>query len=644
GSENGSLTVTGTTLNATTGNVSLSANVATGNALMVSGGNITAKNDITLNGTAASGSGYGLSLNNVNMTATGNITGQGTGFDAGGGALQLNGGTFSAQNTVLSGTAGRNNKGAVLSGNINVTTGNLSLTGTTVQKGNGGFAGLTVKDKSSLNINVSSGNLSLTGQAVKAEDAADDLVLTGNTVGLNLVNTTLSANNLTLKGSSAYTGSGFILNNLNLSGNIAQGNNATFSSAGSAADVTNTLNINGGLGLGVFEALKKTGIENNTSVGGITAGMEDMKQYMNFTDGKDWTFDGAQLTNAAPVDGKAGAWSVGSLTNITACTTGNISLTGLNLNNSNLTGANINLTGAENASLTVTGTTLNATTGNVSLSTTNGTLTVGNVNIASTGGNTLLCGTSLADNSTGVKLNGKVNITSGNLTVTGTGNRKGIDAVNTNLSVSGGSLTLNGTVSNVNSSVSSVGIDLSGNQTVINASTANLTGVNTGEGYGFLLNASLQGGLTTNGNLNLSSKGSGANVSNQIGSRVNASVVRHMVENNQSIGSRTDVAERNIYNQQNFTQWMSNGNLTKSFGDFVLGFDNINISTGSINLTGASFSNSNLTATSGDLTINNGPGSLGLSNTTLNASAGNITLTGGKTSLTNGTNLTAKND
>ncbi|EIO3283123.1 hypothetical protein LQI46_005055 [Salmonella enterica] len=645
GSENGSLTVTGTTLNATTGNVSLSANVATGNALMVSGGNITAKNDITLNGTAASGSGYGLSLNNVNMTATGNITGQGTGFDASGGALQLNGGTFSAQNTVLSGTAGRNNKGAVLSGNINVTAGNLSLTGTTVHQNNGGYAGLTVKDKSSLNINVSSGNLSLTGQAVKAEGAADDLVLTGNTVGLNLVNTTLSANNLTLKGSSAYTGSGFILNNLSLSGNIAQGNNTTFSSAGSAADATNTLNINGGLRLGVFEALKKTGIENNTSVGCITAGMEDMKQYMNFTgESADWTFDGAQLTNATPVEGKAGAWSVGALTNITACTTGNISLTGVSLTHSNLTGADISLKGSENGSLTVTGTTLNATTGNVNLSTTNGTLTVGNVNITSKGGNTLLCGTSLADNSTGVKLNGKVNITSGNLTVTGTGNQKGIDAVNTNLSVSGGNLTLNGTVSNVNSSVSSVGIDLSGNQTVINASTANLTGVNTGEGYGFLLNASLQGGLTSNGNLTLSSKGSGANVSNQIGSRVNSTVVKHMVENNQSIGSRTDVAERNIYNQQNFTSWMSNGNLTKSFGDFVLGFDNINISAGSINLTGASFSNSNLTATSGDLTINNGPGSLGLSNTTLNASAGNITLTGGKTSLTNGANVTAKND
>ncbi|ECF2367768.1 hypothetical protein E1890_24685, partial [Salmonella enterica subsp. enterica serovar Mountpleasant] len=113
-----------------------------------------------------------------------------------------------------------------------------------------------------------------------------------------LSNATLNASALTLKGSSAYAGSGFVLNNTNLTGGIAQGNNTTFSSAGSAADVTNTLNINGGLGLGVFEALKKTGIENNTSVGVITAGMEDMKQYMNFTsDSADWTFDGAQLTN-----------------------------------------------------------------------------------------------------------------------------------------------------------------------------------------------------------------------------------------------------------------------------------------------------------------------------------------------------------
>ncbi|ECE0742280.1 hypothetical protein ADU00_24605, partial [Salmonella enterica subsp. enterica] len=242
--EDGALTLTGSDLNATSGNVSLSTNVAAGNGLTVTGGNITAAQNITLSGKTDSGNGYGLSLNNVNMTATsGDITASGEGFDASNGALQVSGGNFSAQNTVLNGTADRNNKGAVLSGNINVKAGNLSLTGITVQQNGGSFTGLTVKDKSTLNINVSNGNLSLTGQAVKAEDADESLVLSGNTVGLNLVNTTLSANHLTLKGSSAYTGSGFILNNLSLSGNIAQGNNTIFSSAGSAANVTNTLNI-----------------------------------------------------------------------------------------------------------------------------------------------------------------------------------------------------------------------------------------------------------------------------------------------------------------------------------------------------------------------------------------------------------------
>ncbi|HGB5310833.1 TPA: hypothetical protein ACIVON_005382, partial [Salmonella enterica subsp. enterica serovar Poona] len=165
-----------------------------------------------------------------------------------------------------------------------------------------------------------------------------------------------------------------------------------------------------------------------------------------------------------------------------------------------------------------------------------------------------------------------------------------------------------------------------------------------GNGYGFLLNADLQGGLTTKGNLTLSSNGSGGNATNQIGNRVNREVVKYMVDSNANIGSMTEVGINNLYNEDDLKGWINNGSLTKNFGDFALQFSGIDISTGSINLTGASFTDSTLTATSGNLTIDNGLVSLNLTGSTLNASGGAVSLTGGKgVNLTNG-NISAQND
>ncbi|HAC6544637.1 TPA_asm: hypothetical protein G0B47_26335, partial [Salmonella enterica subsp. salamae serovar 48:d:z6] len=120
-------------------------------------------------------------------------------------ALYVNGGNFSAQNTVLEGTAGRNNVGAKLSGNINVTQGNLAVTGTIYYRNGDKFTGLLAG--SGLNVNVSHGSLNLTGQALAHPDVAGGCVSTpsgNNVVGLNLTNATLSAGNASLKGSSVY--------------------------------------------------------------------------------------------------------------------------------------------------------------------------------------------------------------------------------------------------------------------------------------------------------------------------------------------------------------------------------------------------------------------------------------------------------
>ncbi|HCL5272396.1 TPA: hypothetical protein N2G33_004711, partial [Salmonella enterica] len=361
-------------LNAT--DVSLSGELAggtdgTGSSLTNTTINATTGN-VTLNGTAQAGNGTGVSLSGTNMTATsGNISVTGTGMDSANGALYVNGGNFSAQNTVLEGTAGRNNVGAKLAGNINVTQGNLSVTGSISHLSNGTFTGLLAS--SGLDVNVSHGNLSLTGQALKE----DGNVVSGNTVGLNLTNATLSAQHATLKGSSANSGSGFILNNVTLQGGIAQASNMTFSSAGSAANVSNFLNVSGGIGFSTLESLESAGIDNNTTVGAITASESELKKYMNFSATSDWIFDVSSL-NFASVN-KPGVWTVGGLTGINATTTGNITLTGVNVTNSNLTGSSVSLAGAENAVLTVTDSTLNATMGNISLT--------GNAGISLSGSN-----------------------------------------------------------------------------------------------------------------------------------------------------------------------------------------------------------------------------------------------------------------
>ncbi|HIB1684258.1 TPA: beta strand repeat-containing protein, partial [Salmonella enterica subsp. enterica serovar Muenchen] len=684
GANNASLTLQNTNLNATSGNVSLSANVATGNALVLSGGNITAGENINLNGTATGGTGTGVSLTDVNMTASsGNISVNGTGFDANNGALYVSGGNFAAKNTVMEGTANRNNVGAKLAGNINVTQGNLSVTGNMYHRNNGAFTGLLAQ--SGLNIDVSDGDLALTGQALQHPDVTDGCVSvpSGNVVGLNLSGATLSANHADLKGVSALSGSGFILNNVTLNGNIARGNNMTFSSEGSAANLTNTLNVNGGLGYGAFQKIQQAGIDNNTSVL-VTADTDDLKLMGLKDNNSDWTFNASEAGGVA--GGKNGVWGI-SLTNITADTKGNITLTGVNLTNSNLTGGNLTLQGLGDSPLTVQNTDLNASSGNASLSANgsislsggnvqasqgsvnvqaggvNGTaggnaLTVSNVSFTSQNGTTL-SGLS-AQNGAGVKLNGAINVTAGNLTVNGTTTRvnnatevRGIDARNTNISVSGTDavLSMTGTVNgdtDATQARSVVGLDLSGTSTALNASSANLKGVSTAKGMGFILNASLSDSLksTSENNLNLSSAGSDEAVHNYIGNRVDDGFVHHLIEAGTTIGSKTEVQKVDIYKQEltDLINASTGNDLTKDFGEWILSFSNITINKGgNISFIGASFSNSTLSA-GGNLTLDNGPGNLSLSGSKLTATNGYVNLTGGSgINLTNG-NISAQND
>ncbi|EIP4525580.1 filamentous hemagglutinin N-terminal domain-containing protein, partial [Salmonella enterica] len=666
----GNVTVTGTSGKNSGKGLEVAGNIS----LTATAGNLNLTG--RMNG---SGGGFGAHIHGNNtFTATENITVNGSAVDGSNGGLNLNRGTFSAENTVLNGQSDQNYIGVKAGSCITVTKGNLSITGT-ANRINSTSSVTGLMSDGTLVINVSSGHLNITG---KVNDTGHNAASAGTSTGLNLSKTTLNALTANLTGVSMDAGQGFTLNNVTLNGNIAQGNNMSFSSQGSGANVTNTLNVNGGLEYDVFKKMQQGGIDNNTSVL-VTTTTEDLKNMGLSSTG--WTYDASQAGIAA--NGKAGTWEL-SFLNIAACVSGNISLTGMSLVNSNLTGSGVTLQGANNASLTLQNITLNATSGNVSLSA-NGSinLSVGNIGASqgsvnvqaggvngTEGGDALTVssvgfssknGTTLngqsAQNGAGVKMNGTINVTQGNLTVNGTTTRvnnatdvRGIDARNTNINVSQTNAVLNmtGTVKgdiDAAQTQSVVGLDLSGNSTVLNSSSANLTGVSTAKGMGFILNASLSDSLksTSTNNLTLHSTGSDDAVHNYIGTRVDDDFIGHLIDTNTSIDNKTEVQKVDVYKtqlQKYIDENKNSADLTKNFGDWILSFTGINVSkTGNISFTGAEFSNSNLTA-GGNLTLDNGPGNLSLNGSILNSTNGYVNLTGGSgINLKNG-NISAKDD
>ncbi|EMW0227428.1 filamentous hemagglutinin N-terminal domain-containing protein [Salmonella enterica] len=701
-----------------TGNISVSntgsqilfngSNLASACVSLVAGGDITIKGErqsaddainitnTVLNSTGSNvnvsgyvnvtnGGGTGVLLNNVNVSAaSGCITMDGKGFDSSQGALRLQGNNnFSAQNTVLSGEAGRNNTGAWLGGNLNVTQGNLSVTGTSHHFNTGDtYRGLKA-DK--LNLTVSSGSLNLTGKSVAYDGRGAQQ---GAVAGLELINSCLSASSAALTGSSVDSGSGFILNNVTLSGGIEHGANLTLSSAGSAAGVSNTLDTK--LTYGNFQKLVASGIENNTTISLVTSDNELLKalNYDESNQPTDWTADFGSLTEKfkSSVEGKTGLWNVQGLDGVCASVTGNISLTGVvTLINGNLTAGNsLNLSGATGTSLVLTNTNLTATSGNVSLSgdavklsgTKNGATNLqtinasqGSVIITANGnvsGNALdvsnlsfnskdgvtLNGTSTRNgqNVNGVKLDGLINVTGGGgLDVTGTstrvnnaGNVRGIAAGSATITVAG-TLNMTGTVNgdaNATANNQVVGLDLG--QANLNATSANLSGVSTAKGFGFWMNSTLSGKLAEADNVNLSAEGSSNGVMNYIGSNVSSAVVKGVFDaHSGGIGGITEVQNATIFSNELSSS--TGDDLDKDYGNWQLEFSGITLSkTGNISIKGASFTNSNLTAGK-NLNLETGVGSLLLNGTNLTASSGGITLNSSGAGLLdlNNTNLTA---
>ncbi|EBP1503825.1 filamentous hemagglutinin N-terminal domain-containing protein, partial [Salmonella enterica] len=193
------------------GPVNLSGMVQDGtDALNLTNVSISSKGQTTLNGTTYYGKA--MTLSGLNITA--------------GGDVNLNG----IAKELSSNTPGRASAlGVNLSGSsITSTTGNITVTGfAATDKSHPGISTLTVSN-SNLTANGTTGKIVLNGT-------------TETTTGVKVTSSNLSSASLDVKGVATIQGTGFTLTNSHLLGSLADLSNVTFSSAGSAAGVTNQL-------------------------------------------------------------------------------------------------------------------------------------------------------------------------------------------------------------------------------------------------------------------------------------------------------------------------------------------------------------------------------------------------------------------
>lgn len=215
------------------GNIGLNATVANGNALVVSGGNITAGKDISLTGTAKAGTSTGLNLVNATLNATtanlsGISTNAGTGFTLNN--VTLAGGIEKGKNVSFSSAgSGKAVTNVIGSGVLNATTtealmkvgieNNTQISASGITLGGSGddwtqnytstkgggwiFDGATVSK---------TGNISLQGVGFvnSSVTAGQDLTINNGDTSLTVQNTTLNATagNISLTGNAGITLSG----------------------------------------------------------------------------------------------------------------------------------------------------------------------------------------------------------------------------------------------------------------------------------------------------------------------------------------------------------------------------------------------------------------------------------------------------
>lgn len=387
------------------GPVSLSGMVQDGtDALTLTNVSISSKGQTTLNGTTFYGKA--MTLSGLNITA--------------GGDVNLNG----IAKKLSSNTPGRASAlGVNLSGSsITSTTGNITVTGfAATDKSHPGISTLTVSN-SNLTANGTTGKIVLNGT-------------TETTTGVKVTSSNLSSASLDIKGVATIQGTGFTLTNSHLLGSLADLSNVTFSSAGSAAGVTNQLDSS------IVTASNRATLlkwhpENMTQIDmGGGAIFDDSSK----TD-KGWVADFTGDTTPN------GGWI---FNNTTVTAAGTVDLKGAGFTNATVTVSDGDLNINNGGPAILQGVTLSVANGGVDVHSKAGNVNLTNGNISAKNDISLT-----ADNGsviiTGVNATAKTNITSseGNISAVGynpsTGAVTAVNVMNALLNAQQGSITING--------------------------------------------------------------------------------------------------------------------------------------------------------------------------------------------------------
>ncbi|ECP9827457.1 filamentous hemagglutinin N-terminal domain-containing protein [Salmonella enterica] len=397
------------TLNAYNPNVNLSApayNTTVRNAgsmLELSGNSTLTGRDLIMRTTLEGGNATGLPvfLNNATLNASHDITLSGV-------AHPVTTNTTADDGTVTTNTTTPALAAIELRGAGNVLTagGNITIENPASGNSNGVYLNGNASGKAQL---TAGGTITLNGSSA------------GNGAGVLVNNSILNASQAVITGSSS-TGKGFSLTNTTLEGSLTDLANATFSSAGAGAGVTNLLD-----GSVVTSSNRDTmlgkSIENMTSIDmGGTAIFDDSAK-----DNKGWTH------NYTHADNPNGGWI---FNNTTVTAGGDVMLGGVGFTNSTVNVSSGNLSIDNNSAALLTGTTITVGDGAVNVHAGAGNIDLSKGNISAKGDITLqtdngsisILGTSATAIASITSDSGNISITSN----TATGNALTFDYVDLN--------------------------------------------------------------------------------------------------------------------------------------------------------------------------------------------------------------------
>ncbi|WP_123009948.1 ESPR-type extended signal peptide-containing protein [Escherichia coli] len=385
GSDKGNITIKAYNPNINLSQSAFNNTVRNSGALLEISGNSTLNgNNILLesNQTGANSRNLPIYLNGTNITAEGNIT--------------LNAMSSGSSQAAQVEIRGANN---ILSSN----NGNITISHNMSGSNSGSNAiFLNGTTASNVMLNATNGSITIEGKAHN-----------GN--GTVITNTNLRANSAVINGSTNASMYALNLTNLNLSGNLASWSNITLSSAGSAGGASNAINAGVIKTEEELKKLLKAGIENNTMVNVSSINTTGGGQYsINLSNMAGWGIGSGNRNNSGDLtlnlsSDKGGNWG---FSNVSALyTSGNVSISGLLLSNLNITGGNLSFT---NVSGTTTNATLNATTGNINItSSTNGGMALNKSNLTANKDVTLngsyvhLSGTNISSSAGNINITGK---------------------------------------------------------------------------------------------------------------------------------------------------------------------------------------------------------------------------------------------